>query len=472
MRKIWALFLLFLLAAVAASSAQTLTTLYNFCSQSFCPNGSYPYGALLQGADGNFYGTTAYDGTGYAGTVYKITPAGAQTVIYNFCSQPNCTDGATPIAGVIQGTNGSFYGTTYYGGLYSNTGGTVFAITPGGTLSSLYSFCRQPNCSDGAEPGAGLILAADGNFYGTTSIKGAGHGTVFRTTQSGTLTTLHSFTGTDGSEANALIQATDGSFYGTAYGGGANNSCTPGGCGTVFKISPSGMLTTLYNFCSRPNCIDGFQPGGGLVQGADGNFYGTTYGGGTGSGGTIFKITASGALTTLYSFCSAPNCADGFGPGVGLIQATDGNFYGTTVGGGTGAVGGGTIFKIAPNGMLTTLYSFCSQSNCADGSNPEAALLQATDGNFYGTTANGGNSANCHSAPAGCGTVFRLSTGLGPFVETQPTSGSPGTPVTIPPLSALTARQQRSPRQLPKSARAYLPARQPAQCRSPLLRER
>jgi uncharacterized repeat protein (TIGR03803 family) len=119
MRKIWALFLLFLLAAVAASSAQTLTTLYNFCSQSFCPNGSYPYGALLQGADGNFYGTTAYDGTGYAGTVYKITPAGAQTVIYNFCSQPNCTDGATPIAGVIQGTNGSFYGTTYYGGLYS-----------------------------------------------------------------------------------------------------------------------------------------------------------------------------------------------------------------------------------------------------------------------------------------------------------------------------------------------------------------
>jgi uncharacterized repeat protein (TIGR03803 family) len=301
----------------------------------------------------------------------------------------------------------------------------------GFTLSSLYSFCRQPNCSDGAEPGAGLILAADGNFYGTTSIKGAGHGTVFRTTQSGTLTTLHSFTGTDGSEANALIQATDGSFYGTAYGGGANNSCTPGGCGTVFKISPSGMLTTLYNFCSRPNCIDGFQPGGGLVQGADGNFYGTTYGGGTGSGGTIFKITASGALTTLYSFCSAPNCADGFGPGVGLIQATDGNFYGTTVGGGTGAVGGGTIFKIAPNGMLTTLYSFCSQSNCADGSNPEAALLQATDGNFYGTTANGGNSANCHSAPAGCGTVFRLSTGLGPFVETQPTSGSPGTPVTI-----------------------------------------
>ena len=248
---------------------------------------------------------------------------------------------------------------------------------------------------------------------------------VFKITPSGTLTTLYSFCSqsgcTDGSIPLAgLVQATDGDFYGTTDGGAG--TCPPPGCGTVFKITPSGTLTTLHSF----NGTDGYAPDAGLVQATDGDFYGTTeYGGTNGEyGGTVFKITPGGTLTTLYRFCSQTHCADGGDPSGGLVQAADGDLYGTTkYSGGGGGNFRGTIFKMTPSGTLTTLYSFCSQTNCADGTAPQAGLVQDTNGDLYGTTSSGGENND--------GTVFRLSVGLGPFVKPRPPFGKVGAAVKI-----------------------------------------
>jgi uncharacterized repeat protein (TIGR03803 family) len=214
----------------------------------------------------------------------------------------------------------------------------------------------------------------------------------------------------------ALIQATNGDFYGTTAAGGSN-----GNYGTIFKMTPGGTLTTIYSFCSQSGCLEGDSPYAGLVQAANGDFYGTTTAGGANNTGTVFKVTPSGTLTTLYSFCSQSGCPDGAIPYAGLIQATNGDFYGTT--GYDGSNNGGTIFEITPGGTLTTLYSFCSQSGCTDGDFPYAGLVQDTNGDFYGTTFQGGAS--------GDGTVFSLSVGLSPFVETQTTSGMVGAVVKI-----------------------------------------
>jgi uncharacterized repeat protein (TIGR03803 family) len=407
---VWIVFV-FWAATAITSPAQTLTTLYSFCPSGYpCPDGEKPYAGLVQGTDGNFYGTTSAGGVPEPnnGTVFKITPSGTLTTLYKFCSLGDpCPDGAVLFAGLVQATDGNFYGTTVGGGT-NVLDGTIFRITPSGTLTTLYSFCHLgPPCADGDQPVAGLVQATDGNFYGTTSVGGGsgcgggGCGTVFKITPSGTLTTLHSFDGADGVYPAGLVQATDGNFYGTTTEGGASNPCVGSyTCGTVFKITPSGAFTLLHSF----NGADGFWPSGfssaALVEATDGNLYGTTFQGGANDYGTVFKITAGGTLTTLYNFCSQPNCSDGVDPIAGLVQATDGNFYGTaSEGGGNGPYG--TLFKIAPSGTLTTLYHFCSQPNCADGSDPIAGLVQATDGNFYGTTYGGGDN--------GYGTVFSLS---------------------------------------------------------------
>ncbi|HEX8814782.1 MAG TPA: choice-of-anchor tandem repeat GloVer-containing protein, partial [Terriglobales bacterium] len=271
--------------------------------------------------------------------VVMATP-GAQAQVFKTRHSFDGADGQYLLVGVVQATDGNLYGTTYEGGANCtpNGCGTVFKIKPSGTLTTIYNFCAKSSCTDGEFPEAGLI------------------------------------------------QATNGSFYGTTYQGGAN--CAPDGCGTIFKISSSGTLTTVYSFCAKSGCTDGYYPEAGLIQATNGDFYGTTSQGGTTGAGTVFKITTSGTLTTLYNFCSQSGCVDGEYPEAGLVEATNGDFYGTTYSGGVN--GRGTVFRITASGTLKTLYSFCPQSGCVDGDTPQAALMQASDGNLYGTTLGGG----------------------------------------------------------------------------------
>jgi uncharacterized repeat protein (TIGR03803 family) len=455
-------------ATATGLPAQTLTTLYGFCGAAPCPQGRYASGALVQGTDGYGYGTTGLGGANPApggsggGTVFKISPNGTLTTLYSFCSQSGCTDGEYPLGGLVQASAGDhdFYGTTAGGGanpcsppLAFSGCGTIFKISPSGTLATLYSFCAEgsyPNCADGYVPN-GLVQAANGDLYGTTTYGGAsylctgpdhlllGCGTVFKITPSGTLTTLYSFCSqigcADGEFPNGgLIQAGNGDLYGTTADGGSGSLCTnleTTGCGTVFKITPSGTLTTLYSFCSQSGCPDGWSPAAGLVQATNGDLYGTTdLGGNCGfqSGcGTVFKITPAGTLTTLYSFCSGSdgNCPDGGLPDAPLIQASSGDLYGITTHYGAENCESfcGTIFKITPSGTLTTVHQFCRQRYCPNGGEPLWALVQATNGDFYGTTYFGGVN--------GGGTVFSLSVGLGPFVKTLTPSGEAGAAVTI-----------------------------------------
>jgi uncharacterized repeat protein (TIGR03803 family) len=290
-------------------------------------------------------------------------------------------------ASLVQGPDGNFYGTAASGG--ANLAGTVFKITPAGALTALYSFVSSS--PDGSRPLGGLALGSDGNFYATTSIDGAnGQGTVFQITPAGVLTTLYNFGSSpeDGSTANSLIQAADGNFYGTTLGGGANNK------GTVFQVTPAGALTTLYSFSG----LDGANPSATLLQATDGYLYGTTQNGGPFNGGTVFRVGLDGTLNTVYMFKGLNG--EGSSPQGALIQGSDGNFYGTTVGGDSVF---GTVFQLTPDGTLTTLYRFCAQIGCPDGGYPYAGLLQASDGNFYGTTSTDG--------PNGAGTVFQITPG-------------------------------------------------------------
>jgi uncharacterized repeat protein (TIGR03803 family) len=381
-----------MLCASIALSAQTLNVLHSFQGT----DAANPFAGLLRASNGNFYGTTYGGGANSgSGTVFEMTPSGTLVWVYSFCAQTNCTDGSLPVGTLIQATNGNLYGTTLGGG--ANNRGTVFQVTLGGTLTVLYSFCNLAGCTDGSQPYGGVIQAANGTLYGTTSFGGANSwGEVFSIgTGGGAPTTLYSFcpaTGClDGARPHAaLVQATNGELYGTTYEGGANN-----GNGTVFKIAIGGGLTTLYSFCALTNCTDGSTPIAPLVQASNGYLYGTTEYGGTGnSNGTVFLITPSGALTTLYSFCYTGVCTDGQGPTGGLVQATDGNLYGTADSGGNGY---GSIYKITPSGAFTSVYYFPGPGQ---GQEPYAGLIQAPNGEFYGTTFIGG--------AAGYGEVFSL----------------------------------------------------------------
>jgi uncharacterized repeat protein (TIGR03803 family) len=334
----------------------------------------------------------------------------------------NGTNGAGPGdrgQPLVRGTDGSLYGAAYYGGLYGDlaaeTGGTIYRVSPGGVVTVMYNFCTLPNCADGTNP-VTLVLGADGNLYGVTNLGGAySQGTVFKVTPGGTLTTLYSFCALsgcpDGNQVSGISLGMDGYLYGTTATGGSGTY----GQGTAFKITPGGELTTLYSFCSQPNCVDGALPNS-VIQGADGNLYGTTEGGNAGYNGTVFKLTPKGELTWSYNFCSQPNCVDGAGTWGPVVQADNGDFYGSTVGGGAyGLQGpGGTVYKITPAGALTTLYSFCAQegNNCPDGSSLYGGVVQGTDRNFYGITYGGGvNTCNVFGTIQGCGTIFRITPG-------------------------------------------------------------
>jgi uncharacterized protein (TIGR03437 family) len=367
----WTITLYFLAAALAAQ-AQTLSTVATIPGYS---------GVLIQGADGNFYGTTS-------AAIFKMTPAGVTTTLYTFPSGYANS--------LIQGTDGNFYGTSTAGtgGCVSTLGlgnnnpcGAIFKMTPQGALTTLYNF----HGADGYDPFR-LILGADGNFYGLTLYGGAtykasqtnpaGLGTVFKLTPAGTLSTLHSFTGvTDGSSPSALIEASDGNFYGTANTGGSGGC--PGGCGTIFEIAPAGSLTTLYSF----NASGGLGFPTVLFQTPDGDLCGladlVSAGGAVLPYSGVFRITPAGALTSIASFTT--NAV------TDLIPGTNGNLYGTTENDQvpyplTGSTG--TIFEITSAGQVITLYTFCEESGCAS----PGTLIQASNGNLYVTALSGNSS--------------------------------------------------------------------------------
>jgi uncharacterized repeat protein (TIGR03803 family) len=412
---VWLAFL-----AAATAHSQTYKTLLTFDGT----DGAKPFAPLVQGADGRLYGTTAGEELDEGGTVFKTTTGGGFENLNNF----NGTDGYTPFGGLVQAADGSFYGTTYDGG--SAGGGTAFKITSAGKVTLLHTFC-QGSCTDGIHPVPGLTMTNDGQFYGTTM------STAFKMSPDGTVTTLHTFQEPDGAvPEGGLVRGVDGNFYGTTYeGGNVNSNCFSYygvGCGTVFLITPEGKFTQLYLFCSLSYCADGSNPVGTLIQGSDGEFYGTTSGGGDtsvceGGCGTVFKISSEGVLTTLYTFCTQPGCTDGWDPNGTLVEATNGDYYGTALLGGQNVgdcsgygPGCGVVFKITSTGRFSTVYTFSPDGGGIVG--PWAGVIQFTDGNFYGTTIAGGE---------GYGGVFKLSVGLRPFVATQPTYGKPGLNVII-----------------------------------------
>jgi uncharacterized repeat protein (TIGR03803 family) len=314
-------------------------------------------------------------------------------VVYAFNDRGG-SDGAQPYASLIADKAGNLYGTTTIGGAHGQ--GTVFEIAPGGGETVLYSF-NDNSENDGADPYGALVRDKAGNLYGTTNLGGAGGtGTVFKLAPDGTETVLHSFVdnaGSDGARPYAgLIRGKSGTFYGTTTVGGAN------GQGTVFEITTNGTETIIYSFNDNEE-NDGADPYGSLIMDKAGNLYGTTSVGGAHGQGTVFKIAPAGAETVLYSF-NDNDANDGADPYAGLITDKSGNLYGTTTVG--GAHGQGTVFRIAADGTEAVLYSFNDNAQ-NDGADPYSTLLPDEAGNLYGTTSVGG--AN------GSGTIFKLSPG-------------------------------------------------------------
>ena len=325
----------------------TLTSLHSFCSQTGCTGGGNP-GELILGRDGNFYGVTMIGGTNSdpndcpvgCGTVFRSTPGGSVTTLYNFCAQKGCADGFMP-NGLVQGADGNLYGTTdpVSQGFCPTCIGSIFKFTPQGVLTTLYNFCSQTNCADGQYPRPGLIQASNGNFYGTTLT-----GVIFQITSAGKYSVLYTFK-YGSAYPGPLIEGSNGNLYGVTQFGGAYHN------GSVFRITLDGKFFNLYSFCRQSGCPDGYAPAGWLVQGTDGNLYGTASAGGANTNtndcptgcGTIFSLSRAGTFTNLYNFCSLANCADGDGPGLGMIQGTDAKFYGNTSGNYYGPEG--TIFS-------------------------------------------------------------------------------------------------------------------------------
>jgi uncharacterized repeat protein (TIGR03803 family) len=369
----------------------TLPTLFSFN----LTNGSNPNGLFL-GEDGTLFGTTQFGGSNAnSGTVFCISQDGVLTTLHCFSTN----EGVNPQTGLVQRPyDGDLYGTT------SSGGGAAFRVTTNGTLTTLLLF----GGTNGSSPGS-LIEANDGNFYGTTQSgsTNSAWGGVFQMTFNGRFTPLYSFDGgVDGAfPVAALVQASDGNFYGTTSEGGINNA------GTVFKIGSDGALTTLYSFTGEN---DGYLPLAALIQGLDGCFYGTTTYGGVyhpeAQGyGTVFKVTADGLFTTLVSFSGL----NGAYPQAGLVQGPDGDLYGSTTQGGPSlgdpnslnGEGYGTIFRITPSGILSTWVSF----NRQNGAYPQTPLVQTPDGSLFGTTARGGT--------YDYGTVFKINPAdLGPVL--------------------------------------------------------
>jgi uncharacterized repeat protein (TIGR03803 family) len=367
----------------------TYTVLYNATG---APNPGFLTG-VLQGRDGNFYGGSYQGGTNSLGTIYKITPAGVPTVIYNLTAadgNPQCNPSVA-----ILGSDGNFYGTCSY-----NSNGYIFKVTPGGVFTHLHDFTG----TDGKEPFL-TFQGSDGNLYGGCQSGGSGGtGTILKISTTGTLTTIYSFaSGAPYYEPAGLVQSSNGNFYGVAYTG----SGTQGG---VFKLTAGGVFTPLHDFVGGAS--DGASPSG-FALGTDGNFYGVTQYGGVNNQGTVYKFTPGGMFTLLHSF--NVNTDGGEYPGAPLTQASDGNFYGTAVNCNTfGCTFPENIFKITPAGGYTSLAAF----DTTNGAYPFAGVVQDTDGIFYGVTDQGGTS--------GQGVFYSLDNSLNAYAALVNTSAKIG----------------------------------------------
>jgi uncharacterized repeat protein (TIGR03803 family) len=369
----------FLLTVAGPIVAQTESVLYNFTGE---PDGAQSSSGLILDGNGNLYGTTNGGGQWGNGTVFEISPGGAERVLYSFNGG---VDGLSPTASLLR-ANGKLYGTTLKGG--ANSFGTVFSLTPTGLETVLSSFTVGDG---GGYPEGALIWDKQGNLYGTNSgFNGAyGNGAVFEISPTGVTTILYEFSGGEDGLCpyGRLVIDANGTLYGTTYRGGAS------GYGTVFELTPGGTEIVLYSFTGG---VDGSAPVGGLLRDGNGNLYGTTSGGGSFGYGTVFMVTAAGTKTVLHNF----NATDGYYPTATLVRDSKGNLYGTTVFG--GSHGQGTVFRLNRAGIEKVLYSF---SRGADGGSPEGELILDKQGNLYGTTAWGGN-FNCVD---GCGVVFKVS---------------------------------------------------------------
>jgi len=368
-----------------AAQSQTYIDLFNFDGVHGA-NPSYPE-LLAQGRDGDLYGTAPFGYYSEAGVVFRSTPGGASRIVHGF----RVSDGNHPYGGLTLGEDGEFYGTTALGG--SNEDGTVFKITSNGALVTLYSFTAAD-----PQPQAPPIQAADGYFYATSSTL------AYKVTSQGIYTALGSI---PGDSYGPLLQATDENLYGTTWNGGTSQN------GTVFKVEPSGAVTTVVDF----DFAHGSAPYGPLIQASDGNFYGTTTAGGSNKQGVVFRLTPQRALTVMHSFPDPSYSNDGTAPEAGLVQASDGNLYGVT--GGGGSLGYGVLFEITLAGNYSILYNF----DLSTGGNPGSTPTQHTNGTIYGMTEEGGADNQ--------GVLYSFNMGLPSFAKLLPAAGRVGRVVDI-----------------------------------------
>jgi uncharacterized repeat protein (TIGR03803 family) len=405
---------LFCVATVIASSAQTFSVLFTFDKI----NGDGPLAALIQGTNGDFYGATPAGANG-GGALFELKPSGQMAGGYSFCALANCEDGNQTYAPLLQTTSGDFVGLTTEGGSSCGTDdlcGTFFKINSEGKLTTLYNFCSLPNCADGYYP-ASAPLEVSRNFYGAIAFGGAkGSGLIYEITGDGTFSSRYAFCSrtncSDGSNPIGLVHGANGNFYGATELGGGN------GYGTIFEITPASQLTTLYNFTG----IGGDAYASSFLQANNGRFYGTALNL-VNYEGEIFEVSNTGDFSILYNFCPL-NCQPKLSDPGAMIQASDGNFYGIAGAGGANLNGG--IFRMTPAGKVTTYLSFpaCGyQSDCPSGFEP-GGLMQGTDGNFYGVMGAGGWEP-CFNL-VGCGTVYKVTTGIAPFVAPYPNYGKVG----------------------------------------------
>ena len=385
-----ALVLAFAAPACRVAGQDLFQPLYSFTGGA---DGHNPNADLMQASDGNLYGTTYYGGNNGVGTVFRITPGGAYTSIYAFKGTVYAGDydaGAPYYGALVQASDGWLYGATEEGG--TNQDGAIYRISTNGVESVLYSFTG--GTTDGQYAFGGLVQAGDGNLYGTTGTRGQyGYGTIYRIATNGAYASLYSFTaGNDGGHPYAsLLRATDGGLYGTTA---FDNTY-----GSVFRFTTNSVMTPLHDFYGDRN--GGYNQGG-LIQASDGTLYGTTEYGGLPNwymltGGTVYQISTNGTFKSIYAFTGG---ADGGSPLGTVVQASDGNLYGTTFYGGNTNLNGygyGTVFRVTTNGAESVVYAFTGQG---DGANPVAGLIQASDGRLYGTTAYGGTN--------GYGSIFAV----------------------------------------------------------------